>query len=123
MTVVAVGVAAVAVFIISSVYYAVLGARLARWSPAYATPRPAGLTVVVELVRNVVLASVVAGFFLTTSLGTALLGALALWVAFPLVLLTGSVYHERTDPRLAVVHAGDWLVKVVVVTLVVVLLA
>jgi len=36
-------------------------------------------------------------------------------VAFPVVLLTGSVFHERVPPRLAAVHAGDWLMKLVVI--------
>lgn len=39
-----------------------------------------------------------------------------LWVGFPLVLWTGAVVHERTPPALAAIHAGDWLVKLLVVT-------
>ena len=42
--------------------------------------------------------------------------ALALWVAFPVVLLAGSVFHERVPVALAAVHAGDWLLKLLVVT-------
>jgi hypothetical protein len=40
---------------------------------------------------------------------------LALWTAFPFVLWTGAVVHEGTPWRLAAIHAGDWLVKLVVV--------
>ena len=40
-------------------------------------------------------------------------------IAFPVVLLTGSVVHEKVPWRLAAIHAGDWLVKLLLVTLVV----
>ncbi|WP_300007452.1 DUF1761 domain-containing protein [Pseudonocardia sp.] len=55
------------------------------------------------------------------ALGPALLFALVLWVGFPLVLLAGSVFHERVPPRLAASHAGDWLLKIVVIAVVVAL--
>ena len=113
-------VAAVAVVVLSSVYYGALGDRLARLSPAYAGPRrSAAATVLVELVRNVVLAVVVAGLgraLGVDGVGPAVLLALVLWVAFPVVLLTGSVFHERVPPLLASIHAGDWLLKLVVVS-------
>jgi hypothetical protein len=35
------------------------------------------------------------------------------------VLLTGSVIHENVPWKLAAIHAGDWLVKLVVVTVIV----
>jgi hypothetical protein len=44
---------------------------------------------------------------------------LALWLAFPVILLLGSVVHERVPWQLAALHAGDWLVKLLVVSLVV----
>jgi hypothetical protein len=46
------------------------------------------------------------------------LGA-GLWAAFPVVLLTGSVFHERVPWQLAAIHAGDWLAKLLVVSAVV----
>ena len=39
------------------------------------------------------------------------LRGLALWVGFPLVLWTGAVVHEDTPVRLAALHGGDWLLK------------
>ena len=42
--------------------------------------------------------------------------ALALWIGFPVVLLTGSVIHEKVPPMLAAIHAGDWLLKLLVIT-------
>ncbi|WP_218604128.1 DUF1761 domain-containing protein [Pseudonocardia abyssalis] len=119
----AVGVAAVAAFVASGAYYGALAARLARLSPAYAGERRSVATTAgFELVRNVVLALVIAGLAAglgVTALGPALLLALALWVAFPAVLLTGSVFHERVPVALAGIHAGDWLLKVLIITLVV----
>jgi hypothetical protein len=53
--------------------------------------------------------------------GGALLG-LVLWVGFPLVLWTGAVIHEATPVRLAALHAGDWLLKLLLIGVVVVVL-
>ena len=50
----------------------------------------------------------------TTWSGGLLLG-LVLWIGFPLVLWTGAILHERTPLKLAAIHAGDWLVKLLVV--------
>jgi hypothetical protein len=47
-----------------------------------------------------------------------MLGAL-LWIGFPLILLTGSVIHERVPWRLAAIHAGDWMVKLVLISVIV----
>jgi hypothetical protein len=43
---------------------------------------------------------------------------LALWFAFPVVLLAGPVVHQSVPSPLAAVDAGDWLVKLLVVTVV-----
>ena len=49
-----------------------------------------------------------------TAAGGLLLGV-ALWVGFPFVLWTGAILWENTPWRLAALHAGDWLVKLLVV--------
>ena len=124
-TVLAVLVAAVVAFVLSGGYYASLATRLARWSPAYAGEgRPAATTAAVELARNLVLAGVVA--WLADGLGTdgagqGLLLSLMLWSGFPVVLLAGSVFHERVHPALATTHAGDWLLKLAAICLVITL--
>ena len=41
---------------------------------------------------------------------------LRLWVAFPVVLLSGSVVHEKVPWQQAAVHAGDWLVKLLLMS-------
>lgn len=114
--------AAVAAFLLSGAYYAGFGSRMATLSPAYAGPRrSAAATAGVELVRNVVLAAVVGRLvaLLDPGFGGAMVLALGLWVAFPVVLLAGSVFHERVPVALAVIHAGDWFVKLLVVAAIV----
>ena len=103
MNLLAVLVSAVVAFLAGGAYYAVLGARLAALSPAYAGPRRSvPLTAGVELVRGGIVAATVA--WLVADLGIsgpaqALGLALVLWVAFPAVLLSGSVFHERCPSR------------------------
>jgi hypothetical protein len=38
-----------------------------------------------------------------------------LWIGFPFVLWTGALIHENAPLKLAAIHAGDWLVKLLVV--------
>lgn len=122
MNLLALLVAAVAAFLLSGAYYGALGSRLARLSPAYAGKGPpAGVTAGVELVRNLVVAAVVALVTAGLAVGGAVALALALWVAFPVVLLAGSVYHEHVPPALAAIHAGDWLLKLLLIAAVVAL--
>ena len=119
----AVGVATVAAFILSSLWYTVFGRQLAGLDDAYADPgaMPAW-TVVAELVRSLVVATVLAWLAVSIDItdwaGAVGLG-LAAWIGFPVVLLTGSVIHENVPWKLAAIHAGDWLVKLVVVTVIV----
>jgi hypothetical protein len=115
--------ATAAVFVLSSVYYTALGGMLAPLSPAWAdSSRPPAWKLAQEPVRSLVTAAVVAG--LAGLLGTAgwsdgLLLALALWVGFPAMLLAGSVIHENVPWKLAAVHAGDWLLKLLVIAVIV----
>jgi hypothetical protein len=115
--------AAVAAFASGATYYALLGEQLAGASDAAASgERPAPWVPAVELARCLVLATVVGGLAaqgeIDTWLGGAALG-LALWIGFPLVLWTGAAVHEGTPWRLAAIHGGDWLVKLLLVALVV----
>jgi Protein of unknown function (DUF1761) len=115
--------AALAAFVVSSVYYVGLGGQLAALSPAYAdASRPPAWKIAQEPVRNLVIASVVAGLAdlvgIVDVAGALQLG-LALWIAFPVMILAGSVIHENVPTKLAAIHAGDWLVKLVLVAVMV----
>ena len=90
-------------------------------SPADPASPPAW-KILLELVRSLVVASVLAG--LASKLGItewtdAVLLGLAMWVGFPVVLLLGSVIWEKVPGKLAAIHAGDWLLKLLVVSIIV----
>ena len=117
--------AAIVVFVVSTVYYIVFAARMVdlrqgNEDASGVQPWKIG----VEIVRSLVLATVIAGVVVLlgiTDVGGALQLGLALWIGFPVVLLVGSVIWENVDPALATIHAGDWLLKLLIVTAVVAL--
>jgi len=39
-----------------------------------------------------------------------------LWLGFPVILLTGSILRENYPWKLAAIHAGDWFVKLVLIS-------
>jgi Protein of unknown function (DUF1761) len=111
-----IAVATVAAFVAAGAYYSVVpieGGDMPPWKLA------------VELGRCLVLAAVVAGLAaqgdVETWAGGLLLG-LVLWIGFPFVLWVGAVIHENTPIRLAVIHGGDWLIKLLLVGTVVAIL-
>ena len=113
--------ATAAAFVASGVYYAMLGNQLAT---ANATESDRGTStppwaIAVEVVRNLVVAAVAAGLAVEFGLddwSSGVLLGLALWTGFPVVLWVGAVVHERTPVRLAAIHSGDWLIKLLIVT-------
>ncbi|HEY3471001.1 MAG TPA: DUF1761 domain-containing protein [Amycolatopsis sp.] len=113
--------ASVAAFVVSSVWYALFGKVWARLSAAGAGARPTPWRMGAEFGRTLVLVAVFAA--LAAAVGvTGVPGALGLallaWAGFPVVILAGSVLHERVPVGLAALHAGDWLVKIAVVAVV-----
>jgi hypothetical protein len=120
---VAVVVAGVAAFVFAAAYYIALAGPRSRLSAAAAArSRPKPWLLGLELFKAVVVAFVVASVVALIGIkdvGGALTLAIALWVAFPVVLLTGSVTQENVPWRLAAIHAGDWLAKLIVISVVV----
>lgn len=119
----AVLVATIAVFVLSFGYYTAVGSQLAEVSEAAAADeQPPPWKLALELLRGLVLATVTAGLAVQGGIdewtGGLILG-LALWIGFPLVLWTGAMLWERTRFKLAALHAGDWLVKLLVVGVIV----
>jgi hypothetical protein len=115
--------ATIVAFVLSSTYYAALGAELAEVSDAGASgERPPPWKLAVELLRSLTLATVVAGLASQGRIdewtGGLWLG-LSLWIGFPLVLWTGAMIWENTPWKLAAIHGGDWLAKLLVVALIV----
>jgi hypothetical protein len=120
---VAIIVAAVAVFVFAAGYYIVLAPQRATLSPAAAArSRPSAWLMGLELFKSLVVAGVVAGLVALAGIadvGSALKLALALWVAFPVVLLVGSVTQENVPWKLGAIHSGDWLAKLLIISVVV----
>ena len=125
----AVLVAAIAVFVLGWLWYSPLlfykpWMRARGLDPAVAmagAKMPAG-KLVIELVRCFVLAYIVAHFVAAVGVNN-LFGAvhfgLFAWIGFPVILLTGSVLWDNVPVKVAAIHAGDWLVKMLVIPIIV----
>ena len=120
-------VAVILAFLLSTVYYIVLNRpykKLLGAQPDKNGKYKMSMTpnrIIVELVRNFVLALVIAYAIALLNLlfwNQALLLAVWLWIGFPVVLLAGSVTHEGYSKALAAIHAGDWLIKLLVFSVV-----
>src|SRR5438094_7949686 len=125
----AVLVAAFAVFVLGWLWYSPLlfykpWMRLRGMDPvaAMAGAKMPGGKLLIELARCLVLAYVIARFVallgVSTWMGAVHLG-LFLWIGFPVILLTGSILWETVPWKVAAIHAGDGLVKLVVISIIV----
>ncbi len=120
----AVAVAGIAVFVFAAAYYIALAGPRARLSAAAAASRgrPSRWLMGLELLKSLVVAAAVAVLVSAAGvadIGAALKLALGLWVAFPVVLLVGSVTQEGVPWRLGAIHAGDWFAKLVIIAVIV----
>ena len=123
----AVIVAAVAAFVVGSLWYSPFlfgnawmelrgmnpGAMADMTIPAWQT--------LGEFVRSLVVAYVLARFVVLLGVvnrrDAVQLGAWV-WIGFPAMLLVGSVMWENVPWMLAAIHAGDWLVKILLVAVI-----
>jgi hypothetical protein len=114
-------------FLFSALYYSLLNKQvMAARAAGYRKGEDVRTTMtpnkmVIEFVRTFVLGLVIAYAVILLNLiflDQAALLALWLWVGFPVVLLIGSVIHEKFPARLAAIHAGDWLVKLLLFAIV-----
>jgi hypothetical protein len=124
MIVLGIAVAAVAAFITSSAYYAVASPleRKVLGDAALDRGRPTAGKIVAELLRTMLVAAIFAWVATEAdrlSLPDAVPLAFVLWVGFPVVLLTGSVAWEKVAPVTAAMHAGDWLLKLLLIAAIV----
>ena len=126
----AVLVAAVAAFVLGWLWYSPLlffrpWMRLRGLDPeaAMKNAKLPGGKLVIEFARCFVLACVIArlmGLLGVTSWLIAIHSGFMLWIGFPLILLTGSVLWDNVPWKVAAIHAGDWLVKLLVIPLIVI---
>ena len=124
MNYLAIVVAAMAAFVASSVWYTIFGnawMELRGIDPATAADvgTPA-LTMLFVVVQSLVVAFMLAYFVVHLGIvnwkGAVRLGALV-WV-FPAMILLGSIVHENVPLTLAAIHAGDWLVKLLLMSVI-----
>ena len=125
----AVLVAAVAVFVLGWLWYSPLmffkpwmRLRGLDTVAAMAGAKMPGGKLVIEFARCFVLAFVIAhlvGAMHVVSLLVAVHLGVFLWVGFPVILLTGSVIWDNVPWKVAAIHAGDWLVKLLVIPIIV----
>jgi Protein of unknown function (DUF1761) len=121
----AISVAVLVTFVASAVWYSVFSHQYFEMrgidpNDAAATAMPAW-QILVLLVRHLVLALVLA--YIITRLGivgwkNALQLGFLLWIGFPAVLLAGAVANDNVPLALAAIHAGDWLVKLLVMAVI-----
>jgi hypothetical protein len=116
--------AALAAFVASLVWYTVFGGPMvdlssADPSTAANTAAPAWVMLFVvtqSLVVASVLAYLVSRLEIVDRRAALRLGALV-WI-FPASILLGSVIHENVPLALAAIHAGDWLVKLLLMSVI-----
>lgn len=125
MNYLAIAATTVAAFVASSLWYVVFGKQrmklLGNDPGATADMRKVQpWKILGEIVRSFVVAYVLARFVVRLGIvdwkGAVLLG-LSLWVGFPLMILVGSVVWDRRPWKLAAIHAGDWLVKLLLMAI------
>ena len=125
----AVFVAAIAVFVLGWLWYSPflfykpwMRARGIDPVAAMAGAKMPGGKLVIELLRCIVLAYVIARFAallgISSWMGAVHFGFL-LWIGFPVILLIGSVLWDNTPVKVAAIHSGDWLVKMLVIPIIV----
>jgi hypothetical protein len=111
----------VGAFVASSVWYSPLmfGREFLELSGVSASASPNPVKVVCELIRTFILACVIAQLVsrLNVRNTRAALGlGLWLWIGFPVILLAGSMLWQNVPWKLAAIHAGDWLIKILLFT-------
>jgi Protein of unknown function (DUF1761) len=123
INVVAVLVAAAASLVASMVWYSIVGGSMVelqqQWRGAAAgSDRPMIWTLLVFATTSLVIATVVAVLFRTGTTGllpSVGLGLL-LWIGFCATQWVGSIIGEDVPVTLAAIHAGDWLLHMVIMS-------
>src|SRR5260370_37316778 len=116
-------VSVIAGFVASSVWYSPLrfGKQFMELSGVGPSAGPNVGKIVGELGRNLILAYVLGRFVVLLEVvdwkGALNLGVW-LWIGFPVLLLSGSVMWQTVPWMLAANHAGDWLVKILLIAVI-----
>jgi|SRR5579864_3521746 len=118
-------VAAVVAFVGSSVWYVVFGNELAKVSPVFAelqAQKPAAWRMIAVFAGSLVLSFVVAYLIGlkedVTWMGAVGIGCL-LWLGLSAVQWMSSMVWEKVPLTMDAIHAGDWLMKLMVISAIV----
>ena len=122
----AVIVAAFTAFVVSGLWYSPLlfgkqWLRLRGIAPD-AVPKMRPPEVIGEILRTIIIAGVLAHFVVVIGISGfcgALSLALWIWVGFYAMILVGSVLHDKVAWKLAAIHAGDGLVRIILMTIII----
>lgn len=113
----------VCAFVASSLWYSPLlfGKQFLELSGVATAAKPTGITIGGEILRNLLLASVIAWLLAhrqLINLKSVVVFGVILWFGFPVTLLSGSVMWQNLPLELALIHSGDWLVKILLMTVI-----
>jgi hypothetical protein len=112
-------VAAVSAFLLSSVYYssAIAGDFWRAFDPVAAAIKPEPWKAALELARTFAITYVLARLISRCApTGKAALElGLWLWFGFSAMMWAGAVMWEGTKWQIAIVHSGDWLLKILLI--------
>jgi Protein of unknown function (DUF1761) len=115
----ALAVISVIAFFASSIWYSpLMFGRLFLELSGVAASHPSVLKALCELLRTFILAYVIARLMLRLNVADwkdALGVGLWLWIGLPVILLTGSMLWQNVPWQLAAIHAGDWLIKLILI--------
>jgi hypothetical protein len=125
---IAIIVAAIVAFIVSAVWYSppFFGNAYMKLldinSDVTKNTTPAVLEIIGEFIRNLIIAYVLAHFVLrvgAVNLKNAVQTGFWIWIGFQAMLLIGAVLHEKMPLALYFIHAGDALVKTLIMAVII----
>jgi uncharacterized paraquat-inducible protein A len=112
---------ALAAFVMSSIYYMAFGKLRMKYiddPKAVADMKQVKpWKMLAEFLRGSVIIYIMVYFFekFNINFSSAISFVILLWIAFPVFLLSGSVLWDRRPWQLAVIHSGDWLLKLLLI--------
>jgi hypothetical protein len=116
-------VATIVAFVASALWYSVIFGKAYASLRGGAPVAPEPWQILVEFAKTLVVAYVVARFLMLFTLtgpsGSKAALSLTAWLwIFPVMILLGSILHENVPWGLGAIHAGDWLMKLLVMALI-----
>lgn len=117
-------ISAVLAFVLSAIWYIVFAKARAALNKAAASvsSKPSLPQVIAEVIKNLIVATIIGMLISHVGVGTGMGSvsfALLLWIGFPVMILASSVMYENVSAKLAAIHAGDWLIKLLAISAIV----